>query len=124
MILLFFEEMSTLLDTIIKELKANAISYEEYLKKIAELAKTVNEGKSETTPDVLKTPAQRALYNNLGKDENLAIQIDEAVKRVKKADFRGNLQKENEVKSALHQILNNKEDVERIFAIVKQQREY
>ena len=120
----FFEEMSTLLDTIIKELKANAISYEEYLKKIAELAKTVNEGKSETTPDVLKTPAQRALYNNLGKDENLAIQIDEAVKRVKKADFRGNLQKENEVKSALHQILNNKEDVERIFAIVKQQREY
>ncbi len=34
----FFEEMSKLLDVIIKERKANAISYEEYLKKIAALA--------------------------------------------------------------------------------------
>jgi len=120
----FFEEMSTLLDEIIKERKANAIIYEEYLKKIAELAKTVNEGKSETTPDVLITPAQRALYNNLGKDENLAIQIDEAVKRVKKADFRGNLPKEKEIKSELYKILNDVKDVERIFAIIKQQSEY
>ncbi|MFC1798361.1 type I restriction endonuclease subunit R [Thermodesulfobacteriota bacterium] len=120
----FFGEMSTLLAEIIKERKANAISYEEYLKKIAELAKTVNEGKSETTPDVLKTPAQRALYNNLGKNENLAMQIDEAVKQVKKADFRGSLPKEKEIKSALYQILKSEQEVERIFAIVKQQSEY
>jgi type I restriction enzyme R subunit len=31
----FFEEMSTLLDAVIKERKDNAITYEEYLKKIA-----------------------------------------------------------------------------------------
>lgn len=120
----FFEEMSTLLDEIIKERKANAISYEEYLKEIAKLAKTINEGKSETTPDILKTSAQRALYNNLGKDENLAIQIDAAVKRVKKADFRGNLPKEKEIKAALYQILMSEQEVERIFAIIKQQSEY
>ena len=120
----FFEEMSTLLDEIIKERKANAIGYEEYLKEIAKLAKTINEGKSETIPDVLKTSAQRALYNNLDKNENLAIQIDEAVKRVKKADFRGNLPKEKEIKSALYQILKSEQEVERIFAIIKQQSEY
>lgn len=120
----FFDEMSKLLDEIIKERKANAVSYEEYLKKIAALAKKVNAGKSDFTPAVLKTHAHIALYNNLGKDENLALQIDEAVKRVKKADFRGNRQKENEVKAALYQVLKDEKEVERIFAIVKQQGEY
>ena len=61
----FFEEMSVLLNEIIKERKANAITYEEYLKKIADLAKKVNEGKSDGIPDALNTPAKRALYNNL-----------------------------------------------------------
>ena len=40
----FFEEMSKLLATLIKERKANTINYEEYLMKIAEIAKQVNEG--------------------------------------------------------------------------------
>ena len=34
----YFEEMSKLLSEIIKERKANALQYEEYLKKISELA--------------------------------------------------------------------------------------
>jgi type I restriction enzyme R subunit len=117
----FFGDMSTLLDEIIKERKANAIDYEEYLKKIAELAKRVKEGKSEVTPDVLKTSAQRALYNNLDKDENLAIDCDKAIRYTKKADWRGNLQKENEIKAALYKVLDDVDEVERIFSIVKQQ---
>jgi len=120
----FFDEMSKLLDVIIKERKANAITYEEYLQKIAALAKKVKEGKSESTPDALNTPAKRVLYNNLGKDEKLALLCDQRVKYVKKADFRGNLQKENEIKAELYKILNDIKEVERIFAIVKQQNEY
>ena len=83
----FFEEMSKLLATFIKERKANAISYKEYLKKIAELAKQVNEGKSDDTPEVLRTIAQRALYNNLDKNEDLAMQIDEVVRTTKRDNF-------------------------------------
>lgn len=120
----FFGDMSTLLDEIIKERKANAIDYEEYLKKIAELAKRVKEGKSETTPDILKTPAQRSLYNNLGKNENLAIDCDKAIRYTKKADWRGNIQKENEIKAALYKVLNDVDEVERIFSIIKQQSGY
>src|SRR3989338_981266 len=37
----YFEEMSKLLSEIIRERKANAVSYESYLKKIADLAKRV-----------------------------------------------------------------------------------
>jgi len=120
----FFDEMSKLLATLIKERKANAISYAEYLKKIAELTKQVSEGKGIDTPEVLKTIAQRALYNNLDKNEDLAMQIDEAVKFSKRNDWRGNLPKEREIKAELYKILKDVEKVENIFKIIREQKEY
>ena len=142
----FFEEMSKLLAEIIKERKANAISYEEYLKKIAELAKQANEGKSEETPDRINTPALRALYNNLAKNEALALQIDEAVKRTRPADWREHQARENVIKKEIYNLLSESRDtetsgflresrtiydqgeisseVERIFEIIKEQSEY
>ena len=120
----FFEEMSKLLATLIKERKANAISYAEYLKKIAELAKQVNEGKGIDTPEVLKTIAQRALYNNLDKNEDLTMQIDEAVKHSKRDNWKGNLPKEREIKAELYKILKDEEKVESIFKIIREQKEY
>jgi len=120
----FFEEMSKLLAEIIKERKANAISYTEYLKKIALLAKQANEGKSDETPEILKTVSQRALYHNLEEDETLAMQLDDAVKRVKRDGWRGNLAKEREIKYELNTILNDVEKVEQIFKIIREQHEY
>jgi type I restriction enzyme, R subunit len=46
------------------------------------------------------------------------------IRYIKKDDWRGNLQKENEIKAALYEVLQDKKEVERIFAIVKEQREY
>jgi type I restriction enzyme R subunit len=46
----FYERMSILLDEIIATRKAKAIEYEDYLKQIADLAKTVQEGKADDTP--------------------------------------------------------------------------
>ena len=120
----FFEEMSKLLAEIIKERKANAVNYEEYLKKIAALAAKVNEGKAGDTPSNIKTQAQRALFNNLGKDEALAIHIHEKIVTVKPDDWKGNEPKERVIKAALYEILKNVDEVERIFEIVKQQPEY
>lgn len=120
----FFEEMSILLTEIIKERKANAISYEKYLKKIAELARKVNEGKSESTPDILNTPALRALYNNLNLDETLALAVHEKVLAFKPDNWKGNDAKELVVKSKLLELLGDEKEVERIFPIVKEQGEY
>ena len=61
---------------------------------------------------------------NLGKDEGLALSIDDTIKRVKKADWKGNPHKENEIKAAIYRILKNEAEVERIFPIIKQQSEY
>jgi len=120
----FFEEMSKLLDVIIKERKANAISYGAYLKKIADLAKKVNKGKGQSTPDGLNTPAKRVLYNNLGEDEVLALSVHKKVVTYRPDNWKGNETKERVIKSKLYEVLGNEKEVERIFPIVKQQDEY
>ncbi len=120
----FFEEMSKLLDSIIKELRSKAISYKEYLEKIAELAKLLYEGKSDSTPDSLNTPAKRALYNNLGQNETLALSIHETIMVNRPDNWKGNITKERVIKGKLYEVLKDEKEVERVFAIVKQQAEY
>jgi type I restriction enzyme R subunit len=120
----YFDEMSKLLSEIIRQRKANAVSYEEYLKMITELAKRVMNLTRDDLPAGMKTNAQRALYNNLGKNEELALSVDTAVLDNRRADWRGNIPSENEIKHAIFEVLNDKAEVERIFQIIKQQNEY
>jgi type I restriction enzyme R subunit len=120
----FFNEMSVLLDEIIKQRKENAIEYEEYLKRIAELAAKVNAGQGPSTPERLKTNGQKALYNNLGKNEELALQIHDKVLEIKPDAWRGNAPRENMIKAGLYEIMKNEAEVERIFAIIERQFEY
>jgi type I restriction enzyme, R subunit len=49
--------MSTLLDEIIAARKAKAIEYEEYLKRIGNVAVQVQAGRANETPEQLNTPA-------------------------------------------------------------------
>jgi type I restriction enzyme R subunit len=120
----YFEKMSELLDEIIEARKAKAIHYEEYLKRIAELATRVDVGHAEGTPQTLDTPGKRALYNNLNKSEDLAIRIDEAVKKARPDGWRGVQAREQIIKAALYGVLQDIAEVERIFLIIKAQMEY
>ena len=120
----FFEDMSKLLSEIIRERKANAISYAEYLKQMADLAVTVQAGKKEDIPSALRTPAQRALYNNLEHNESLAIKVHENIMEYKPNGWRGVDTREKVVKKAIYDVLGNVAETERIFDIVKKQREY
>lgn len=142
----YYEKMSALLDEIIAARKAKAIEYEEYLRQIAELVKKVGAGHEDDTPQELKTsPALRALYNNLQpRGENsealaegssgysssndpvlaLALRIDETVKQVRSDDWRGVEPRERAIKQALYDILNDEGEVERLFLIIKAQKEY
>ena len=130
----FYEKMSALLDEIIAARKAKAIEYEEYLKSIAELANKVEVGHADDTPEPLKhSPALRAIYHNLKQsvpeegDFMLAQaqQIDETIKRVRPDGWRGIQARENIIKAALLPLLENDvSEVERIFLIIKAQKEY
>ena len=134
----YYEKMSALLDEIILARKARAIEYEEYLKRIAELAKRVETGHGSDTPEQLNTPGRRALYNNIkgpgranvaadaarNQALELALQIDAAVKHVRPDGWRGVQAREQVIKAALFGILQDESEVERIFLIIKAQSEY
>jgi type I restriction enzyme R subunit len=120
----YFAKMSALLDEIIAARRAKAIEYEEYLRQIAELAARVEAGQAAETPEKLDTPGRRALWNNLGDNEALALEIDAAVKRVRPDDWRGVDAKERVIKKALYDILNDVGEVERLFLVIKAQSEY
>jgi type I restriction enzyme R subunit len=121
----FYDKMSALLNEVLADLKAMRIDYEDFLKRMAQLAKQVQAGKGDDVPQKLNTPGKRALYNILNQNEELALKIDEVVKRVKPNSFRGNQPKENVIKAAMLPILgNDRAAVERIFLIIKAQAEY
>ena len=118
--------MSELLNTLIQERKEEALLYKDYLKKIVELSVKVARPETNSTyPKSLNSDAQRALYDNLGKDENLAINVDQIVKATKKDLFRGNRFKEREIELAIHKVLSNTiYDSKKIFELIKNQNEY
>jgi type I restriction enzyme R subunit len=145
----FYERMSALLDSIIKQRKEKAEEYEQYLQRIAQLVQQVEAGQADDAPTELTTPGRRSLYNNLqpwmnaqigsGSTEGkawvygvgaanpallLTLRIDETVKAVRPDGWRGHPAKENTIKAALFALLQDAEQVERIFSIVRAQGEY
>ena len=120
----FFERMSTLLDSIIAERKAKALDYEAYLAEIARLAEQVQSGKIEKTPDRINRSELRALYNSLGKDEKTALALDYEIRERAPDGWRNNVAKEQQIKQIIHKVLGSDEEVERLFPIIKAQRGY
>jgi type I restriction enzyme R subunit len=116
--------MSKLLDEIINARKAKALAYEEYLTQIAKLVDTVQAGQEGDRPASIKTEGQRALYNNLNANADLAARIDARVKQVRPADWRGVHSREQDVKKAIYEIVKDEAETERIFAVIYHQREY
>ena len=81
--------------------------------------------KNERYPEkIRKSAALRALYDNTCCDESRAIALNEAVLRSKMDRFRNDPVKERRIKRELYKVLGDKDEVERIFTIIKNQEEY
>lgn len=66
----FYANMSALLDEIIAARKAKAIEYEEYLKRIVEVATRVEAGQAEGTSEKLDTPANGRYITTWARTKN------------------------------------------------------
>ncbi|MGO9566721.1 MAG: type I restriction endonuclease subunit R [Desulfomonilaceae bacterium] len=120
----YYEKMSELLDALIKERREKAVEYEQYLAKIVELARKVQNPGGADYPKSLNTHAKRALYDNLGQDEVLAITLDAEIRQTKKDDWRGNKFKEREVRIVIRKQLKDEDLTNRIFDLVWNQSDY
>jgi len=120
-----YEKMSELLDTLIKQRRDEAVEYEQYLAKLAALAKQVqNPSGGSRYPKAMDTSAKRALYDNLDKNVELALQVDYAVMSNKKDGWRGHKVKEKEVRYAVKRVLNDDQLTDTVFDLVKNQHDY
>ena len=144
----YYEKMSELLDALIEQRRKEALDYQEYLRRIVELTKKVTSPEaSGEYPARMNTPGKRALYDNLDKDEGLALAVDAAVRASRQDDWRSNPFKIRRVRNAIRDALEEhgaqpgvvleapaaydtksseslEERVDRIFALVKNQDEY
>jgi type I restriction enzyme R subunit len=123
----YYEKMSALLEALIQARRQEALGYQAYLARIVELTRKVCRPETQAAyPRAIDTPARRALFDNLGRDQKLAIQVDTAVREVKKADWRGHRVKEREVRQALARALGGADEakVNAIFDLAVNQREY
>ncbi len=120
----FFEQISLLLDNIISERKNKAIEYENYLQKMEVLAKKITQNNDENFPPLINKPELRMLYNNLFNNEELALKLDNKLKDRAPNDWRNVLPKEQIVKQTIYEVIPNYSEVERLFEIIKQQKNY
>ena len=126
----YYEKMSQLLDALILQRKQEAVDYKAYLARVVELTKMVGKPETQSSyPSSINSVALRSLYDNLDgtavSQEERALALDLAIRRVKKADWRGNRFKEREVRNAIKSALGDDVSlVDTIFDIVKAQSEY
>ena len=98
----YYEKMSELLDALIAQRRAGALDYQKYLEKIVELAKKLKDPTAGGTyPKTMNTPAKQALYDNLGKNEALALHVDQAVQAASQDDWRSNPFKVKKLRGAI-----------------------
>ena len=134
----YYDRMSTLLTEVLADLKAKRIDYQAFLARIAELAKQVQDGQTDTTPEPLRrNPGMRAVYNALlaatpraaepppGFDGvpfdpvlEQAQRLDATLREGAPAGWRGVKARENVVKSLLFTIINDQAQVELLFPII------
>ena len=124
----YYDQMSKLLDALIHERREQAISYQEYLEQVKQLARRVVQPTSTSQsayPPSLNTAAKRSLYDNLGKDEALALRIDTVVRDIKKEGWVGNRFKEREVARVVREAAAGYNiSFDDLLELVKNQREY
>ena len=121
----FYERMSTVLAELIALRRAKALEYEAYLQRLAEeVLHPMQQGHGGAIPKSCDTKGKRALYDNLGKDEALALRVHDALLKECPHGWRRNHAKRNAVKALLARQLPPHENVERIFKIVDAQGEY
>jgi type I restriction enzyme R subunit len=122
----YYEKMSELLDALIEQRKKEALDYQEYLARIVDLTRKVkNPATGYIYPTAMDTGAKRALYDNLGKDEALALHVDYVIHENRQDDWRSNTFKVKKVKLAIKSVLQDDEELtEKTLELVKNQHEY
>lgn len=119
----YYGKLSIILQELIDKRKKEMLDYEEYMKELIELVKKARGKSANSYPESIKTPGMRALYDNLGQDEDLAVRAHEVIKENALVGFRDNRLKQRKLIKALAKLLGD-EMAQKIYDIIKLHDEY
>lgn len=119
----YYGKLSIILQELIDKRKKEMLDYEEYMKELIELVKKARGKSANSYPESIKTPGMRALYDNLGQNEYLAIRAHEVIKENALVGFRDNRLKQRKLIRALAKLLGD-EMAQKIYDIIKLHDEY
>lgn len=119
----YYGKLSIILQELIDKRKKEMLDYEEYMKELIELVKKARGKSANSYPESIKTPGMRALYDNLGQNEYLAIRAHAVIKENALVGFRDNRLKQRKLIKALAKLLGD-EIALKIYDIIKLHDEY
>lgn len=125
----YFDKMSDLLNHLLQEQKDGKIQYKELIKKLIEKLKEARSTIKTKYPATIDTKGKQALYDNLGKDETLALRVHETIKANARDGFRdmdsSGLKKMKALRRAVERVLQGVEvNIDDIMQLIVAQREY
>ncbi len=130
----YYGKMSEMLKKIILQRKAEAMSYEEYLRQVVELAEAILHPETTSNyPDEVKdSAARRALYDYFQNNVELAVDVDSAIRISIQPEWKRNFQKQQRIRLAIYKQLlahmytedRATEETNNVFEIVQRQEEY
>ena len=130
----YYGKLSEMLKKIIMQRKVEAMSYEEYLRQVVELAEAIIHPETNGSyPDEIKdSAARRALYDYFEENVELTIDVDGAIRVSIQPDWKRNFQKQQRIRLAiykkllLHRYTEDRatEETNNVFDIAQRQEEY
>lgn len=130
----YYGKLSEMLKKIILQRKIEAMSYEEYLRQVVELAEAIlHPENSGSYPDGIKdSAARRALYDHFEANFELTIDVDGAIRVSIRPEWKRNFQKQQRIRLAIYQKLllhsysedKATEETQNVFDIAQRQEEY
>ena len=117
-----YKKFSERINRLLAEYRQGVLDYKEYLKAIAELARELS---NRTSDPRLDTPAKQSLFDNLGENVELALEVYQLIRQNAKQGFRTNEVKQGKLRKVLDKLSKTKPfNVDTILNIAIHQPEF
>ncbi len=126
----YFDKMSDLLNQLLQEQKDGKLQYKQLIEKLIDKLKEARSSVKTKYPVTIDTKGKQALYDNLNKDEKLALQVHNTIKANARDGFRdmdgSGIRKMRALRRAVEGVLQGVESerIDDIMQLVVAQREY
>ena len=118
-----YDRLSARLNRLLKEMREGTKEYKEVLKELIEIARQLHRGTNDY-PEGIDTAGKRALYDNLGKDADVAATVYNTIKENAQTNFRSVPARMKLLKRAVKAVLPEGTDIEYIMSIIIANNEF